>query len=61
MAHQSIITPKHYYKCSNCNKDLTKGDQAFCEKHQTSECSECEFHKANGTRTIAKYNAWLKK
>lgn len=46
-------------KCSNCNKELKKGEKEYCEKYHTSECAECEFHKANGTRTISQYNKWL--
>lgn len=42
--------------CANCNKQLTNID----EKLRLTECPECLFHSANGTRTIVKYNEWLK-
>lgn len=44
-----------YFKCSNCNKELKKGEQGY------SECSECRYHQDNNTRTIPEYNNWLRK
>jgi ribosomal protein L37E len=41
--------------CSNCGKELGKGQR------DNSECAECSYHAANGTRTISEYNKWLKK
>ena len=48
-------------KCSNCNRELKKGEREYCEKTLTSECAECVYHEINGTRTIQKYNNWLRK
>jgi len=48
-------------KCSNCNKELKRGEREYCEKTLTSECAECVYHELNGTRTIEKYNEWLRK
>ena len=43
-----------YMTCSNCGKELLPGQR------NEPECAECQFHTANGTRTIQKYNAWLR-
>jgi hypothetical protein len=47
--------------CSNCNRELKPGERNMCEKQNHSECAECQFHAINGTRTIEKYNEWLRK
>lgn len=47
-------------RCSNCTKELSKGDREFCSKYNVNECTECRFHTSNGTRNIGNYNAWLK-
>ncbi len=47
--------------CSNCNKILLSGDKEMAENSNSGECSECTYHLHNNTRTIATYNAWLKK
>lgn len=47
-------------KCKNCNKELQKGEREVAAASGTSECAECSFHRMNGTRTIKKYNAWLR-
>jgi hypothetical protein len=47
--------------CSNCNKELKKGEKEYCEKANTTECAECQYHEMNGTRSIEKFNTWLKK
>lgn len=49
------------FNCSNCNKVLSKGDRNYCDKTDETECSECRFHMLNGTRTIKKYNEWLRR
>ncbi len=46
--------------CSSCKKEMTKDDQRFCGMHDLTECTECRFHTANGTRTIENYNKWLR-
>ena len=45
--------------CSNCNREMKAGEREYCRKTFTRECADCTFHAMNGTRTIAKYNAWL--
>ena len=49
--------------CSNCSKELNKSEREYLSKNtlEPSECTECRFHRLNGTRTIEKYNEWLKK
>lgn len=48
--------------CSNCNKVLSSGCKQYCERSLfETECAECRFQKLNSTRTIQKYNEWLKK
>jgi len=49
------------FNCSNCNKELKQGERNYCEKTNSSECSECLFHELNNTRTIKNYNHWLRK
>ena len=48
------------FVCSNCNKPVKGGDKEFMEKHNNTECAECRFHAANGSRTIEGFNKWLK-
>ena len=48
-------------KCSNCDRELKRGEKEWAEKNGSTECAECEYHAANGTRTIEKYNNWLRK
>jgi DNA-directed RNA polymerase subunit RPC12/RpoP len=47
--------------CSACNKKLKKGEKELCEKTNTTECAECSYREMNGTKTIEKFNTWLKK
>jgi DNA-directed RNA polymerase subunit RPC12/RpoP len=49
------------FVCSNCNNELKSGERKHCETTNTTECSECRFHLLNGTRSIQKYNEWLRK
>ena len=46
--------------CSNCNKELKRGEKEIAEKQGHGECAECQFHEANGTRTIKQFNKWLR-
>jgi DNA-directed RNA polymerase subunit RPC12/RpoP len=48
-------------QCSNCNKELKHGEREIAEKQNHRECAECQFHAMNGTRTIERYNEWLRK
>ncbi len=48
-------------KCSNCNKELQKGEREVAAASGVHECAECRFHTFNGTRTIKKFNAWLRR
>ena len=48
-------------KCKNCNRELKNGEREIAAKSGTSECAECSFHAMNGTRTIEKFNAWLRR
>ena len=47
--------------CANCNKKLIAGDKDTAEKLGHGECAECQYHLHNGTRTIKKYNEWLRR
>ena len=47
--------------CSNCNRELKRGEREYCDKHDESECATCCYLRLIDARTIDKYNEWLKK
>jgi len=49
------------FECSNCGKPLLAGDKEYCEKRNITECAECRRREIDGTRTIAGYNASLRR